>query len=448
MGKMLSLVLAAGLLAFSPATFAADYGSPSSPQMQQRPPVAQPLVREGSFAIKLATELGLGSPSDEAAAEDLLAKAGISPADGWISDYPVTPEIIGQLDESLKQSEAEGNLQVPYETAKQDILDIATELALPVPAEEGTQTAEAPPAPPDVTDYSSTDGPPVVTYYEPPPEYAYLYDWVPYPASWFGISFAGFFICHQFSRVVTVGPEFGFHHPHRAIVTNRFMDPATRRPLFMEHGFQGAGHTIRPHTMLRTEQGRAFGSFGRSGGPGGGSRRMIPMTPHVRPVLPQQSPAPHGSQPRSFGSRNMIPMTPHVRPVLPQQSPAPHGSQPRSFGSQQPSFNTPHRSFNAPRPPSSANTGRIQRSPNACSCRTNAFLGCRKRRRWRPNGWRRQVRRRGWRKSRQLRTHDRLHYNEQGTGYSACPFPFVASLRQIGPKEASRFPAKGLVMTS
>ena len=327
MGKMLSLVLAAGLLAFPSATYAADYGSPP-PDMQQRPPVAQPLVREGDFAIKLATALGLGFPSDEAAAQDLLAKAGIRPADGWISDYPVTPEIIGQLDESLKHSEAEGNLQVPYETAKQGIVDIATELALPVPAEGGTHTAEAPSAPPDVNDYYATDSPPVVTFYPPPAAYAYLYDWVPYPALWFGISFPGFFICHQFSRVVTVGPAFGFRHPRRAIVTNRFMDPATRRPIFMDHGFRGTGHTIRPHTMLRTEQGRAFGSFGRSGGPGGGSRRMIPMTPQVRSVLPQQSPA-----------------------------------QPRSFSSQQPSFNTPHSSFNAPRPPSSANTRRYSAPP-------------------------------------------------------------------------------------
>ena len=101
MSKILSLVLTGCLLAFPLATYAADYGSQPTPQTQQSLPVAQPLVREGDFAIKLAAELGLGSPSDEAAAEEMLVKTGVSPANGWISDYPVTPEIIGQLDESL-----------------------------------------------------------------------------------------------------------------------------------------------------------------------------------------------------------------------------------------------------------------------------------------------------------------------------------------------------------
>ena len=102
MSKLLSIIMAASLLVFPFATFAVDYGSQSS-QTQQVPPVAQTLVREGDFAIKLATELGLGSPTEEAAAEEMLAKAGVLPVNGWISDYPVTPEIIGQLNDSDQQ---------------------------------------------------------------------------------------------------------------------------------------------------------------------------------------------------------------------------------------------------------------------------------------------------------------------------------------------------------
>jgi hypothetical protein len=79
-------MLAAGLLLYPFATFAADYGSQPS-QTQQGPPVAQPLVREGDFAVKLAATLNLGNPTDEAVAEDMLAKAGVA-AEWWLSDYP------------------------------------------------------------------------------------------------------------------------------------------------------------------------------------------------------------------------------------------------------------------------------------------------------------------------------------------------------------------------
>lgn len=33
-------------------------------------------------------------PENEAVAEDMLAKKEVAPVNGWISDYPVTPEII------------------------------------------------------------------------------------------------------------------------------------------------------------------------------------------------------------------------------------------------------------------------------------------------------------------------------------------------------------------
>ncbi len=356
MSKMLSLVLAAGLLALPPATYAVDYGSQPAPQTQQGPPVAQPLVREGYFAIKLATEFKLGSPLDERAAEGLLAGAGISPADGWISDYPVTPEIIGQLDDALKRSAKDDTLPVSYDAAKQDLTDIAQELALPVPAQDGMQPAEAPQPnnASDYSDYYDTEGPPVVTYYPPPAAYAYLYDWVPYPAIWFGISFPGFFICHQFTRVVTVGPAFGFRHPHRAIVTNRFVDPGTRRSFFVLHGFRGSGQIIRPHTMLRPDdRRRAFDNFREFHGAGGGPHTMT----RPRPVMPHvQSPmqAPH---PRSFGTQQSLPggarrpsrppaMT-RTRPVMPHiQSPT--APNPGSNGAVLPI-----------RPPSSATTRQI-----------------------------------------------------------------------------------------
>src|SRR5512143_731116 len=116
MKRWLSIIAAAGLLLYSFAAVAADYGSQTS-QTQQGPPVAQPLVREGDFAIKLAAELNLGNPTDEATAEDVLAKAGVIPANGWLSDYPVTPEILGQLQDSIAKAAAEGKLPMSSEEA-------------------------------------------------------------------------------------------------------------------------------------------------------------------------------------------------------------------------------------------------------------------------------------------------------------------------------------------
>ena len=93
MKKLLSIILTASLLLYPFATFAADYVSQPS-QAQQVPPVAQTLVREGDFAVKLAATLNLGLPTNEAEAEDMLAKAGVAPLNGWISDYPMTPQIV------------------------------------------------------------------------------------------------------------------------------------------------------------------------------------------------------------------------------------------------------------------------------------------------------------------------------------------------------------------
>src|SRR5208337_4660466 len=49
-------------------------------------------------------------------------------------------------------------------------------------------------------EYSEDYGPPIVTYYPPPWNYAYLYDWVPWPFWWGGFGFGGFFILGDFDR--------------------------------------------------------------------------------------------------------------------------------------------------------------------------------------------------------------------------------------------------------
>ena len=73
-----------------------SYSQPG-PNVMQAPPVRRSLVREGYFAMKLAEGLKIGEARSEAEAESQLALIGIAPKNGWIADYPMTPNIIGEL---------------------------------------------------------------------------------------------------------------------------------------------------------------------------------------------------------------------------------------------------------------------------------------------------------------------------------------------------------------
>jgi len=274
MKSWLSIIAVAGLLLMPVATLAADPGQSS---LNQNPPVAQPLVREGDFAIKLAAELNLGKADDEETAVTLLAQAGIAPANGWIPDYPVTPQIMGQLSEAISQAVADGSLRMDPGDADQVLNRVAAEMTLPEPAgSAGTETAETAPSDPAVINsYYASEGPPIVTYYAPPLQYAYLYDWVPYPAYWYGYWFPGFYICHNFTTTVFVSNSFHHGHGHgdfhghggnpgrhdpgmrRAIVSNHFQDPVTGGRVVVAPIVRTSANGVRPSTILHG-QGRSF----------------------------------------------------------------------------------------------------------------------------------------------------------------------------------------------
>lgn len=74
------------------------------------PPVSQPLVKEGDLAVGLAQGLLNGAIADEIEAETELASIGIAPRNGWISDYPVTPDIIVELRENAVNVADSGKL--------------------------------------------------------------------------------------------------------------------------------------------------------------------------------------------------------------------------------------------------------------------------------------------------------------------------------------------------
>lgn len=226
------------------------------------PPVEQTLVPEGVFAIQLAEALKVGHTEDEAQAESLLSGVGIEPKNGWITEYPVTPAVIGDIEKALSTAADGGKLGMPKDQALKALADVKTQLDLniatdtaPPPATSGKpveitiykytdrkgivhitneykaipeeyrsrativrhavkpQSAlEWPPTPaadyaveqsPEAIDnYYYVEGPPVVTYYPPPEPYYYLYSWTPYPFWYAGAYFPGFFVLHDFHRHV------------------------------------------------------------------------------------------------------------------------------------------------------------------------------------------------------------------------------------------------------
>lgn len=266
-GLALSVLLVFSLAAPGQEDSAA---SPSEQSRPQLPPVQQALVPEGVFALRLAEALKLGSPGDEAQAESLLGAAGIEPGNGWITEYPVTPAVIGDIDKAVAAAAEGGKLGMTKDQALKALAEVKTGLGLEISAGSGGPPAPAsrpvaekiyrytdrkgvvhltneynsipeeyrsratvirsvvkrpPPPRPDsgeaapgypapedpdvINNYYYMEGPPAVTYYPPPEPYGYLYAWQPYPFWSYGYYFPGFFILRDFHRHVWYR-----HHPY------------------------------------------------------------------------------------------------------------------------------------------------------------------------------------------------------------------------------------------
>jgi hypothetical protein len=189
---------------------------------QSHPPIAPPLVREGDFALQLASALGIGTAADDVEAEKLLGDTGITPRNGWIADYPVTPDILGELQKSVSDAAEAGKLNMSVSEAVKRLNNVSTENGLAVTpyigaAAPAPQSAENYPDPTVVNEYYSQEGLPVYTYYVPPPDYYYMYAYVPYPFWGFGFWFPGFFVLHDFHRPF-------FFHGRQVICSNHFND--------------------------------------------------------------------------------------------------------------------------------------------------------------------------------------------------------------------------------
>jgi hypothetical protein len=91
------------------------------------PPIEQPLVREGAFAVKLSSALGLGTTDNETEAVNRLSSVGIAPRNGWIADYPVTPDIIGELQQSVGDAADAKSISMDRYEALERFADVTAE---------------------------------------------------------------------------------------------------------------------------------------------------------------------------------------------------------------------------------------------------------------------------------------------------------------------------------
>jgi hypothetical protein len=227
--------------------------------------------------------LGVGTSGDEVEAETALGNLGITPRNGWIADYPATPDIIAELQKSVGDSANSGRLPMNKEEALKRFSSVTAEINLPITPSTGSQAQIQPPGPDPtvVNNYYSSQGPPVVTYYTPPPDFSYLYAWVPFPFFYFGFGFPGYYILHDFHRIVVIGgrPAFISNHfnagPHRAFR----IDPGAR---FRGRTYAGIGAPRTGHflstgipksdrTVFHSSHSMRGGGFQGGGVHGGGS---------------------------------------------------------------------------------------------------------------------------------------------------------------------------------
>ncbi len=151
------------------------------------PPIEQIFVRQGELALRLVSALAVGNATGEAEAVSLLTEAGIKPKKGWMTDYPVTPAIADELRSTVAAAVDNGKIPMDKEKALEEFDDILMGLGIPVTPfagvpsnENGSADVENNVEPIVVYTYYYNEGPPDITYYPPPPNYANLYAWVPY----------------------------------------------------------------------------------------------------------------------------------------------------------------------------------------------------------------------------------------------------------------------------
>ncbi len=147
------------------------YYSQSGQGRPEAPPVQKKVIREGFFAMELAEALKLGEVKSEAEAESKLASVGVLPKNGWIADYPLTPNVIAELEKAIGEAADSGKLAMKRDEAIKVFQDLIVEIE--------NEFAEGEPAPENQPDSKPNDYPRSYSYpYYYPYYYPYFY---PYP---------------------------------------------------------------------------------------------------------------------------------------------------------------------------------------------------------------------------------------------------------------------------
>ena len=291
--QRVSIFIISGLLLMSMSGFAIAQAEQTT---AEQPPIAQPLVREGDFAVKLADALKLGTVTSETEAENLLGSAGIEPRNGWIADYPVTPDIMGELQTSVTNAANAGKLTMGKDEALKATQDVTSGFGLSIRTDGSTPAGQVgtvasgmnSPETPVINNYYYDEGPPVVTYYAPPPDYGYMYSYVPYPFWWWNFWYPGFYVLVDF-HVGVHG-----HGGHGGFVSNHFrgptggvvrIDPANRSrggtisgsgsPGMSRPAVRSGAQSILNSSQARARTGTSSGYRGYGNRPSTGTRSSV-----------------------------------------------------------------------------------------------------------------------------------------------------------------------------
>ena len=294
--KILILIFSAVLAVIPAVSLAA-----TTAKNKGKPPISQTLVREGDYAVRLAESLKLGKLK-EVQAESKLASVGIAPLSGWISDFPVTPDIVAEVKSAVDNAVVKGKLSIGRKKADEAIAKLNKSIGLPVAEapstppkgykswEESSQYSNesAGYAPTVINNYYYDEGPPIVTYYPPPYDYSYLYAWNPFPFWYGGFWFPGYYILTDFTTVVVINNNGtvvlnggdvavnGSTFFRRRIVSNHLVNPRTGRtvdlnpvtrtlPAHLAKEIPGASTTLANRNIQTMRMAALKRSFTRGG---------------------------------------------------------------------------------------------------------------------------------------------------------------------------------------
>ncbi len=161
---------------------------------------------------------------------------------------------MGELQKAVSEAADAKRLAMGREEALKAFRTATVEAGIPIVVEAPGKYPETQPQYAESSaadDYYSTEGPPVLTYYPPPPDYGYLYAWVPCPFFFDAFFFPGFFVLHDFHKVIIINKKV-------VVVTNHVTDPKTRTVVLIDPVKRGTGREFM--TTLNRPRMQGFAS--------------------------------------------------------------------------------------------------------------------------------------------------------------------------------------------